>query len=434
MADLAVGGMTREQALNALEVAFATPLQVRYQEQQLALHPSSVGLRYDAQETSAILDAVLAERGGLDGFMAHVLHRSPGPVNVPVVVAYSDERLDNFLTRVANEYDHPPQESVPLPASLTFRPAQPGAELNIEASRSRLASALISANLKQIELVVETEKAPPMKLELLEQMLQSQLDDHVGLVASVFVKDMQRGNELGINAEVAYSGLSILKIPILAETYRHLDGPPDLETTELISKTMTQSGNFTANLLLRDVIDAGDAYHGAGKITESMNNLGLRNTFMAAPYDVEDTTSTVATPANSRIDITTDPDPAIQTTPLDVGVLLEMIYQCSHGGGALMVAYPDDLTAAECSQMIEWLSKNRIDSLIEAGIPVGTKVAHKEGLTGDTHADAGLIFSPGGDFVLVVFLHRPQWLEWEESAPLVANIATATYNYFNPVQ
>ena len=99
-----------------------------------------------------------------------------------------------------------------------------------------------------------------------------------------------------------------------------------------------------------------------------------------------------------------------------------------------MVAYPGDFTADECNQMIEWMSANRTDSLTEAGVPVGTKVAHKHGFSGDTHADAALVFSPGGDFALVVFLYRPQWLEWDESAPLIADIATVTYNYFNPVQ
>ncbi|MEA3338381.1 MAG: serine hydrolase, partial [Chloroflexota bacterium] len=127
-----------------------------------------------------------------------------------------------------------------------------------------------------------------------------------------------------------------------------------------------------------------------------------------------------------------EPDPYMQTTPLDIGLLLEMIYQCSNDGGALMVAYPDAFTADECSQMIEWLTKNRIDSLIEAGVSPGTVVAHKHGFTGDTHADAALVLSPGGDFVLVVYLYRPQWLEWEESSSLIADIATATYNYFNP--
>lgn len=99
-----------------------------------------------------------------------------------------------------------------------------------------------------------------------------------------------------------------------------------------------------------------------------------------------------------------------------------------------MVAHADSFTTDECNHMIDWMSQNRIDSLTEAGVPVGTKVAHKHGFSGDTHADAALVFSPGGDFVLASFLYRPEWLEWEESAPLIADIASVTYNYFNPVE
>jgi beta-lactamase class A len=191
--------------------------------------------------------------------------------------------------------------------------------------------------------------------------------------------------------------------------------------------------NTQANLLLRQVIGKGDGYQGAESLTASMHHLGLINTFMAAPYDGE-ATFAIVTPANSRTDVTTEAESSMQTTPLDVGLLLEMIYQCSQGGGALMAAYPDTFSIDECGQMVDWMSTNHIDSLIEAGVPVGTKVAHKHEFTGETHADAAIVFGPSGDFVLVAFLYRPQWLEWEESAPLIADIATATYNYFNALQ
>ncbi len=434
MASLSVEGITREKALNDLEVAFATPVEVMYLEQQLFLSPDNVELHYSAKETAANLDAALAEQRGLDGFIAHVLRHQPDSVEIPVAVSYSSERLDGFLLRIANQYDHPPKAAVPLPANRTFRSAQRGCLLDIGASRARLADVLVSAADRRVELIVQTEKAPPMDVDLLEQLIQSLLDDHEDLIAGVFVKDLQGGGELEINAEVAYAGLSVLKIAVLGETYRVLEQIPDVETTNLLSGTMRQSNNVAANLLLRDVIGDGDGYQGVESLTTSMNRLGLVNTFMAAPYDAEEPASIIVTPANSRTDITTEPDVSIQTTPLDVGLLLEMIYQCSHDGGALMVAYPGAFTAGECDQMIEWMSSNHIDSLIEAGVPVETKVAHKEGLTFDTHADAALVFSPGGDFVLVVFLYRPHWLDWEESAPLIADIANATYNYFNPAQ
>ena len=434
MAGVSVEGMTREQALNALEIAFATPLQVTYQDQQLSLSPDSVELRYDAARTEANLDEMLAARGGFDGFIAHVLRRPPEPVDVPVAVTFSEERLDGFLARVAMQYDRPPQDPVPLPASLTFRLGRQGYELDTELSRARLVAALVSAVDRQVELVVRTEETSRLDMDALSQLIESLLDSHAGLIAGIFVKDLQTGAELEINADVAYAGLSVLKIAILEETYRALDAPLDPEVTEWLSNTLgITSSNFQANLLLRDVIGGGDGYRGAEALTGSMNYLGLRNTFMAAPYD-EVGALTIVTPANSRTDITTAPDPYMQTTPLDIGLLLEMIYQCNQGGGALMAAYPGAFTVDECAQMVEWLSKDRIDSLIEAGVPVGTEVAHKHGFTGDTHADAAVVFSPGGDFVLVVYLYRPQWLEWGESAPLVADIATATYNYFNPAQ
>lgn len=434
MAGLPVEGMTHEQALDTLEEAFDTPVELTYQEQSLTLSPDIIELRYDAEQTAANLDAALAARSGLDGFVAHALRRPFAPVDVPVAVSYSQERLDGFLAHVVNQYDHPPVPPVPLPDSLTFRAGQPGYQLDVEASRARLAAALISATSRRIALVVRTEEAPPLDLDTLGQMIQAMLDNHPDLIPGIFAKDLRTGDELAINAQVAYAGLSILKIAVLEETYRVLDPPLDPDVSDWLSDTLgVTSSNFKANLLLRDIIGGGDGYRGAENLTAAMNYLGLRNTFMVAPYD-EVGTLTIVTPANSRTDVTTEPDPYMQTTPLDVGLLLEMIYQCSHGGGALMAAYPGVFTTDECDQMIEWMSGNYIDSLIEAGLPVGTQLAHKHGWTGDTHADAGVVFSPGGDFILVVFLYRPEWLEWEESAPLIADMATATYNYFNPVQ
>lgn len=432
IADLQVGGMTREQALNALEVAFATPLTVTYHQETLSLCPSIVELQYDAARTASNLDAALADRRGVEGFLAHVLQRSSTPVTVPAAVSISEERLSRYLARVADQYDGPPQEPVALPAVLSFRPPRHGTRLDVEASRRRLAEGLVSASIQRIDLVVDVEEPPPKDLHLLRQLLEERLDDHRGLIPGIFVKDLDSGEELVLNGDVAFSGLSVLKIAVLEEVYRSLDQAPGPEATRLISETMNESGNSSANLLLKDPVGDGDAYEGAETLTDSMNRLGLRNTFMGAPYDEKDVGRQIVTDANSRTDISTDPDPFIQTTPLDVGLLLEMIHQCAQGGGALILNYPDALTPEECEEMIGWMTRNPLDSLIEGGVPQGTRVAHKHGWTSDTYADAGLVFSPGRDYVLVVFLHRPGWLEWDEGAPLIADVSTAAFNYFNP--
>jgi beta-lactamase class A len=435
IAGLSVEGKTREQALNELEVILVTPVEVIYQGEQLSLSPDTVELRFDVEKTMTNLEVALAARGGFDGFVAHMLRQPSDPVEVPVEITYSEDRLDGFMARIARQYDRPPQSAVPLPDNLIFRAGRSGQELDTELSRPLLAAALVSAVDRRAELVVKSSEAPPLEIDVLGQMIQSLADDHPHIIPGVFVKDLRTGEELGINQDVAFAGLSLLKVAILEETYRVLDAPLDLEITEWISESLgITSSNFKANLLLRDVVGEGDGYQGAERVTASMNYLGLPNTFMVAPYDA-DCPYTIQTPANTRTDITTNPDICMQTTPLDMGLLLEMIYQCSRGGGALMAAYPGAFTADECSEMIEQMTKNEFDNLIEAELPEGTLVAHKHGFgTEGPHADAGIVFSPGSDFILVIYLDSPQYLEWAESSALAADIAKATFNYFNPAQ
>jgi hypothetical protein len=54
-----------------------------------------------------------------------------------------------------------------------------------------------------------------------------------------------------------------------------------------------------------------------------------------------------------------------------------------------------------------------------------------------THGDAGIVLSPGGDFVIVEYLSLPagdtgDWLSHDITFPILREIARTTYNYFNP--
>jgi hypothetical protein len=81
------------------------------------------------------------------------------------------------------------------------------------------------------------------------------------------------------------------------------------------------------------------------------------------------------------------------------------------------------------------LARNKIAVLLEAGVPEGTRLAHKHGWTGsplEWLGDAGIVYSPGGDYVLSVFLWDEVDMIWEPASGLVADISAAVYNYFNP--
>ena len=431
LAGIPLGGKWEAEAMELLGEAVAKPVKLNYLDQSLLLHPQDVGFQFQAEEMLEEVNRLKAKTSFWPGFADYLTSDEPQPVDIPLQASFDEEQLKHFLESIAEEYDHPLQEPYANADTLTFVPGQPEQRLDIEASLPLVVNVLTSAVAREVDLVVNVGPSPRQPgLWMMGQMIEGILADFPGFY-SIYIKDLATGEEFSDDADVAYAGMSILKIAIMMEAYRHLDGPPDLDTTKILTETMTLSGNFTANLLLRDTIGDGDAYEGVRRLNQTMKLIGLVNTFMATPYDEDVLPQHISTPANQRTDVSTNPDPFMQTTPQDMGRLLEMIYQCADGGGTLIAAYPDELTPDECQAMLDMMSQNHIGALIEAGLPEGTRVAHKHGWVGDTHGDAGIVFTPGGDYVLCIYLYHQGWLEWEVSSPLMARISEATYKYFN---
>ena len=120
-------------------------------------------------------------------------------------------------------------------------------------------------------------------------------------------------------------------------------------------------------------------------------------------------------------------------------MLLEDIYMCAEdGGGTLMAAFPGQITQDECRTMIDYLANNKIGVLIEAGVPEGTQVAHKHGWISDAASgviknisDSAIVYTPGGNYVLVIYAYHPVQAVWEPVSNLFAQLSQAVYNYFN---
>lgn len=270
-------------------------------------------------------------------------------------------------------------------------------------------------------------------LAYLAQAFDRSLEAFEGGLASYYVGDLRGSQVAAHNGDLAISGTSIVKIPILLETYRRLDEPPSPAQMRLITETATLSGNYTANLLLEQIAGQPDPFAGAQQVTESMRGLGLYNTFIAVPYDLEPDPRyfpTYSTPANQQTDLSTNPDSSMQTTVSDMGRLLTMLYECSRGSGYLLDTYAGELTDEECRQIIDVMSANDIDAFIEEGVPAGVPVAHKHGWVGETHADAAIVHLEERPYVLVVALHRPGWLEWADSTVLIAELSQLAYAHF----
>jgi beta-lactamase class A len=360
------------------------------------------------------------------------LNRPPPPVEIPLRYSLDRDALDNWLGDVARQYDRPPTPPQPIPAMLQIAPGQPGRQLDLAVSRERAITALTNPQIRTANLVVREAAPPPVDTGILTQLLQTIAGESSGIV-SVFLHQTRTGDEVALNADVAYPGMSTMKVAILVELYMKLTAPPDAVTSQLIEDMISKSSNVPANELLA-IIGDGDAGAGVKRLNTSLNRLGLKNTFMSAPYDQPAPGPHIRTESNSRTDLSTHPDADVQTTARDIGLMLEMLVACGQGGGTLLAAYPDEITQAECQQALEFMKLNEVTDLIVSGLPENTRAVHKHGYVADTHGDVAAIWGPAGPYVLSVFIYQPPWLEWSASSQMMGNLSKAIWNYFASAQ
>lgn len=437
VAGVPVGGMTLDQARNALNETYLGAIAVYGGGERVAeLAPKDFGFAMDVDGMLAAAKNQWERQESWQRYGEFVVGISPDPIDIPLTATHDEQALSALLERVTAFMDRPAQSPVFNPDTGAVSEGKAGRLVEREPSLAALRAALYDPQSRSVELTLTDIPAPGYDINVLKQAIETELAEFDGF-GSVFVIDLETGEEMGINADVAVSGLSILKIAIFIEAYRNLDQPPNAFEQDLFVSTATASSNHGANLLLHIIAGEDNTYEGAADFTQRMRDLGLVNTFMAIPYDaavVPTRPSTYETPANLRTDIDTLPDPTMQTTAEDIGTLLSMLYYCSKGEGGLLAVYPDEITQEECQAIIDLMIQNTEGNLIRYGVPDGTPVSHKHGWSFNEHADAGIVFTPGGDFVIYTLLAQPEadWLVSDYTFPIIREVTRITYNYFNP--
>jgi beta-lactamase class A len=432
LAGVPVGGRTREEAQAELARAYSSRIELHYRDAVFSLDPAQISFRLDTEVMLARADTYRTESSFWGGFWEYLWQQPGKEVEVNLTAEYSEEQLREYLTDVAARYDSPPNPGTGDSVALTFGAGQPGYSLDVDSSVAVIDFALRQPTNRRaaLTLIVDTAARPTMTQ--LEQVIAEYLKNkQFNGAASIVIVDIKTGQELDINPDVAFTGMSIMKIPILLQSYWKWDTDPPQAALDQISEAVLHSSNFHANLLLTD-LGEGSALRGAQALTENVRKLGLQNTYMAKAFDQDTPVQPIQTPANQRTDFNTNPDPYIQTTANDIASLLLMIHECaSTGGGPLAVVFPGKITQAECQTILSFLAQNQTGVQIDGGVPEGVRVAHKEGLSDNAYGDAAIVFSPAGDYILVEFIWTPDYLNWDYGAPLMADISRTVYNYFN---
>ncbi len=446
VASVPVGGLDRSQAAQRLAEVYSTPVVLRFNGATIHLTPSVVDFNLNVESMLAMANLQRTQKQFWQDFWDYLWGRADFPTQVPLSATYSDQRLRAYLADIAARYNRPSEPAMPVPGSSNFSPGKPGMALDVDTSVPLIESALYSLENRQVDLPLKRVEPGRPVFENLEVLLKQSLDvSGFDGLAGIYLLDLQAGQELhfahqkgedvSVKPDIAFTASSIIKIPIMVSSFRRMQDMSDPETTKLLEDMVDKSGNEAADWLMDRVIDPQRA---PLKVTEDMQALGLQNTFLAGYFSFgSPLLAAIQTPANQRTDIFTDPDPYSQTTPSDIGMLLEDIYQCAQtGGGALLAAFPGQITQAECQAMNTYLIKNRLPVLLTAGLPEATPIAHKHGWVTangviNTIGDAGIVYSPGGNYVVVIFLHHPQQLIWESASALISQLSQAIYNFYN---
>ncbi|MDP2966175.1 MAG: serine hydrolase [Pelolinea sp.] len=446
IAGIVVGGLNQQQAADRVTQAYNNPIELVYKDQLIQVKPSQLGFDLNVEAMIAAADQQRVRLPFWSSFWDYLWNRSPVAHDTPLSATVDENRIRLFLMdEIASRYDEVPESSQPIPGTINFQIGKSGIVLNVDKSLAVVEQALQSSFNRSAVLVIGEVEPPRPSLENLGILIKQILDkSNFDGLTEVYVLDLENRSEINFAYEqgvdydpgIAFTAASTVKIPIMVSTFKRLNEPTPQGAADLIAQMIEKSENPPADKLMETYLESniGPIY-----VTQDMQEIGLKNTFLAGHFYLgAPLLQRYSTPANQRRDYFTDPDVYNQTTPSDIGMLLDDIYQCAQtGGGTFAAVFQGEISQSECQVMITYLTQNKIAVLLQAGIPDGTKIAHKHGWVVETDGvihsiiDAGIIFSPGGNYVAVVAMYQPTQLIFDVANYLTAQISTAIYNYFN---
>ncbi len=444
IAGVPVDGLDIPAAQARLEEHYDLPLVLTINGSAIHADPSDLGFAFDA----AALAAEAANQVEKPGFWVFLRgSESPvAPVEVPLTASVDEGRLRAFLqTEIAPRYSQPGSPVIPIPGTTNFTTGSGGERLLIDQAVDDIKAALRSPTTRLVNLNIEPITSDTPDFEVLEAFLRHNLD-WIGFddLAEVYLQSMATGEVLHfavrggetVQPDVAFTAASTIKIPIMVSVLRRTAEPTPDTVVNLLERMIAFSENPPADTLMSAYLDE---VRGPLIVSEDLAELGMQNTFLAGYFYLgAPLLQLFDTPANARTDVFLNPDIYNQTVSSETGQLLTAIYACARdGSGLLTETFPGEITPGECQLMIEILAGNRIGLLIEAGLPPDSTAAHKHGwvqeLDGQLRSmsDAGIVFTPGGDYVLNIFIYDSTRLDFDQGNRLIARLSQTVYNFFN---
>lgn len=444
VAGVPLGGLSREQAEERLTEAFSIPIELHFQEARIQLLPQELGFSLDLP---AIASQLTESHPSWWAALWAKSEASPAPRDLPLLFSLNQEQLcASLLETLQARYLQEPLPAQPILYSSNWTAPQPGLQLaDLNQTLHALSDALVSPSQRVVKLTLTETPAPPANPQNLATALRQLISlEAFNGALEIYLKDLKQDtltqislyNGQDIPPDLAYSAASTIKIPILLSSYRRLEEPYPPQALRWMSQMIIDSLNAPADGLMKAYINN---QRGPLMVTEDLQELGYQNSFLAGYFEPgSPLLKKYSSPANTRTDLFLDPDSYNQTVPSEVGDLLVRIYHCSNGSTPQDGFFNGEVSPAECRAMLDLLSQNHIGSLLEAGLPPNVRIAHKHGWSNEadgllhTVSDSAIVYSDGGDYALVIFIHSPNQLLFDKANRLFARLSQCIFNAYNP--
>jgi beta-lactamase class A len=452
IAGVQVGGMSESSAQRLWEQVYLDqPITLIYRGSPMIFSPRTLGF----QTNNEVMLAEARSESAIDqnfwgGFWAFLWDRAPDAVHVPLDASVQEGALRSVLDDIAARYDSDAQDIGFDPATLSFQSGASGSRLDVDRSVTLIREVLFKPNPDErvVELPTVGVAGGDASMEDLRQAVLSYMESRSFLpdadttIGSVFVMNLNTGEEMSILGDVAQSAVSTIKIGIMINYFRYQVTAPDPDTAYLLASAIICSHNPGANFVMQTTSDSHqDIIQGLFRTSETMLQLGAINSWITSPLYVGDDGNypVIERPARPNLpnqNYNAQPDNLNTTTAEDMGTMLAMIYDCAFNNGGLRAVFPEQITQTECQQMLELLSGVKFSRFSELGTPEGTRISHKVGYGAETVGDAAIVFSPNADYIFVMYI-------WEEDLDydflteldkwnLIDETSRLVYNYFNP--
>ena len=244
---------------------------------------------------------------------------------------------------------------------------------------------------------------PEKNMDFLRARLQKLIDGYEGKW-SVYVYSLSTDQEICIN-DMSMPSASELKLFILACVYDHIEKGLIERTSEVVSwmeSMIVASSNDAANALIR-LLGDGEYDRGIREINSYLRAQGY--SVRTRAYNPFQNDNLIINDRHNN-----------QTSARDCGELLKRVYHRDLGPRSV------------CNEIEQWMLSQQTRYKIPRGLPDGTSVGNKTGETDDVENDAAIVYTSGGDYILVIL--SCEWPDKKVAQEQFIPLSREVFNYF----